>query len=138
PAAAMRLTLTFLHRAVNVPSCFVTLRAVTVPGRGGRPRKWRSDADRVRAYRARQRGAPEPPVLVVALDEGDELAAPWSKAVNSASASTSNARSSVRCGASLQRPIERSKHSRRASTGSAKTATPSAGSSRTPTEPETG
>ncbi len=48
---------------------------MTIPGKGGRPRKWRSDADRVRAYRARQRGDSEPPVLAVALDEGDELAA---------------------------------------------------------------
>jgi chromosome segregation ATPase len=47
---------------------------VTVPGKGGRPRKWRSDADRVRAFRARQRGAQEPPELAVALADGDELA----------------------------------------------------------------
>lgn len=56
---------------------FVTIGKVTVPGKGGRPRKWRSDADRVRAFRARQRGDAEPPVLAVALDEGDELAAAW-------------------------------------------------------------
>jgi chromosome segregation ATPase len=47
---------------------------VTVPGKGGRPRKWRSDADRVRAYRARQRGEEEPATFEKALDEGDELA----------------------------------------------------------------
>jgi hypothetical protein len=47
---------------------------VTIPGKGGRPRKWRSDADRVRAFRARQRGDSEPPVLAMALDEGDEFA----------------------------------------------------------------
>ena len=50
---------------------------MTVPGKGGRPRKWRSDADRVRAYRARQTGLDEPPVLAQALDDGDELARVW-------------------------------------------------------------
>lgn len=50
---------------------------MTVPGKGGRPRKWRSDADRVRAYRARQAGLDEPPVLAQALDDGDELAQVW-------------------------------------------------------------
>ena len=50
---------------------------MTVPGKGGRPRKWRSDADRVRAYRARQAGVDEPPVLAQALDDGDELARVW-------------------------------------------------------------
>jgi hypothetical protein len=60
---------------VYVAFRFVTLDGVTIPGKGGRPRKWRSDADRVRAYRARQRGDSEPPVLAVALGEGDELAA---------------------------------------------------------------
>lgn len=50
---------------------------MTVPGKGGRPRKWRSDADRVRAYRARQAGLDEPPVLAKALDDGDELARVW-------------------------------------------------------------
>ncbi len=50
---------------------------MTIPGKGGRPRKWRSDADRVRAYRARQRGKPEPVELVQALDHGDELAKTW-------------------------------------------------------------
>jgi molybdopterin converting factor small subunit len=47
---------------------------MTVPGKGGRPRKWRSDADRVRAFRARQQGLQEPPVLEQALENGDELA----------------------------------------------------------------
>jgi chromosome segregation ATPase len=50
---------------------------MTVPGKGGRPRKWRSDADRVRAYRARQQGVEEPPVLSIALDDGDDLARAW-------------------------------------------------------------
>jgi len=47
---------------------------VTVSGKGGRPRKWRSDADRVRAYRARQRGEDEPRTFEAALDDGDDLA----------------------------------------------------------------
>lgn len=47
---------------------------MTVPGKGGRPRKWRSDADRVRAFRARERGEQEPPTLETALLDGDELA----------------------------------------------------------------
>jgi hypothetical protein len=47
---------------------------VTVPGRGGRPRKWASDADRKRALRARRAGAAEPPTFEVALNHGDELA----------------------------------------------------------------
>ena len=50
---------------------------MTVPGKGGRPRKWRSDADRARAYRARQVGGEEPPVLARALDDGDELFRVW-------------------------------------------------------------
>lgn len=49
-------------------------RLMTVPGKGGRPRKWRSDADRVRAFRARQRGDVEPATLAAALADGDELA----------------------------------------------------------------
>lgn len=55
---------------------FVTLRygSMTVPGRGGRPRKWRSDADRVRAWRARQIGRPEPPQLADLDPNEDELA----------------------------------------------------------------
>ena len=47
---------------------------MTIPGKGGRPRKWRSDADRSRAYRARQRGGDEPTTIEQALDDGDELA----------------------------------------------------------------
>jgi chromosome segregation ATPase len=47
---------------------------MTVPGKGGRPRKWRSDADRVRAFRARQRGEDEPATLEGALVDGDDLA----------------------------------------------------------------
>ena len=50
---------------------------MTIPGKGGRPRKWRSDGDRVRAYRARQRGEAEPVAVTQALDDGDELAATW-------------------------------------------------------------
>ena len=50
---------------------------MTVPGKGGRPRKWCSDADRVRAYRARQQGVEEPRVRSVALDDGDDLARAW-------------------------------------------------------------
>lgn len=47
---------------------------MTIPGKGGRPRKWRTDADRVRAFRARQRGEDEPTTLEAALVDGDELA----------------------------------------------------------------
>lgn len=47
---------------------------MTILGKGGRPRKWRSDADRSRAYRARQRGDDEPASLEQALVDGDELA----------------------------------------------------------------
>jgi chromosome segregation ATPase len=50
---------------------------MTVPGKGGRPRKWRSDADRQRAWRARTNGLDEPSTLVQALDDGDKLAAVW-------------------------------------------------------------
>lgn len=50
---------------------------MTIPGKGGRPRKWRSDADRQRAWRARQSGLGEPPTVAEALDEGDELARVW-------------------------------------------------------------
>lgn len=50
---------------------------MTVAGRGGRPRKWRSDADRVRAFRARQRGETEPPQVDAVVDESDELAVAW-------------------------------------------------------------
>jgi chromosome segregation ATPase len=49
-------------------------RDVTIPGKGGRPRKWRSDADRARAYRARLRGEPEPAQLAQILDDSDQLA----------------------------------------------------------------
>jgi chromosome segregation ATPase len=47
---------------------------MTVPGKGGRPRKWRSDADRVRAFRARHRGEQEPATFEEALVDGDDLA----------------------------------------------------------------
>lgn len=56
---------------------YVTVPGVTVPGKGGRPRKWRSDADRVRAFRARQRGEDEPPTVEAARDLGDEAALGW-------------------------------------------------------------
>lgn len=48
---------------------------MTVPGKGGRPRKWASDRDRQRAWRARQQGQPEPTQYREALDDGDLLAA---------------------------------------------------------------
>ena len=51
-----------------------TSEVVTVPGRGGRPRKWSSDADRKRAFRARRRGAAEPSTFEVALDQGEASA----------------------------------------------------------------
>ncbi len=47
---------------------------MTIPGKGGRPRKWRSDADRSRAYRARQRGDAEPVTVEHGVVDGDELA----------------------------------------------------------------
>ncbi len=47
---------------------------MTIPGKGGRPRKWRSDADRSRAYRARQRGEAEPVTVEHTVVDGDELA----------------------------------------------------------------
>jgi hypothetical protein len=61
---------------------YVTFRygwPMTVPGKGGRPRKWRSDADRVRAFRARQRGEGEPATVEVAFAHGDEAAAAWER-----------------------------------------------------------
>jgi chromosome segregation ATPase len=48
---------------------------MTVPGKGGRPRKWLSDTDRVRAYRARQRGEPEPTTAADAAASDGALAA---------------------------------------------------------------
>jgi len=62
------------HHGVHRIVAFRYAGGVTVSGKGGRPRKWRTDADRVRAYRARQAGRPEPPELAQALDDGDELA----------------------------------------------------------------
>jgi chromosome segregation ATPase len=47
---------------------------MTIPGKGGRPRKWLSDADRVRAHRARQRGDVEPPTFEDLSAGDDELA----------------------------------------------------------------
>jgi hypothetical protein len=52
---------------------------VTVVGKGGRPRKWRSDTDLVRAYRSRQRGGEEPPTVDEALDAGDDAAIAWNR-----------------------------------------------------------
>lgn len=48
---------------------------MTVPGKGGRPRKWASQRDRQRAWRARQAGQPEPDTYANKLDDGDLLAA---------------------------------------------------------------
>lgn len=50
---------------------------MTIPGKGGRPRKWRNDADRQRAWRARQAGDDEPLTVVEAIVDGDELAGVW-------------------------------------------------------------
>ena len=58
---------------------FVTIGPVTVVGKGGRPRKCRSDTDLVRAYRARQRGGEEPPTVDEALDAGDDAAFAWNR-----------------------------------------------------------
>ena len=52
---------------------------MTVPGKGGRPRKWRSDADRVRAFRARARGEDEPTTIELALESGDDAAVAWNQ-----------------------------------------------------------
>ena len=52
---------------------------MTVPGKGGRPRKWRSDTDRVRAFRARARGEDEPDTVDIALAAGDEAAVAWER-----------------------------------------------------------
>jgi len=48
---------------------------MTVPGKGGRPRKWASQRDRQRAWRARQTGQPEPDTYAHKVDDGDLLAA---------------------------------------------------------------
>ena len=66
-----------ITRWVHEPLRFVTTAPMTVPGKGGRPRKWRSDADRVRAFRAQARGEDEPPTIELALQYGDEAAAAW-------------------------------------------------------------
>lgn len=55
-------------------SRFVTIGSRDRAGQGWSAEKWRSDADRQRAFRARQSGRAEPPTLVQALDDGDELA----------------------------------------------------------------
>lgn len=53
----------------------MTVVPVTIPGKGGRPRKWLSDTDRVRAYRARKRGEPEPATAADAAAGDDARAA---------------------------------------------------------------
>lgn len=70
-----RASLTDYYPAVYSIVAFRYGRLMTVPGKGGRPRKWRSDdADRGRAFRARQRGEEEPTTFDDALADGDELA----------------------------------------------------------------
>ena len=64
---------------MHVSYRFVTIDVVTVPGKGGRPRKWASDADRVRAFRARGRGVDEPATVPELLANGDENAAAWAQ-----------------------------------------------------------
>ena len=73
------MPLTDYYPAVDGYVSFRYSRNMTVPGKGGRPRKWRSDADRVRAHRARQRGDDEPPTVDIALDDGDEVALAWER-----------------------------------------------------------
>ena len=63
-----------ITRWVNSIVAFRYTPTMTVPGKGGRPRKWRSDADRVRAFRARHRGEEEPATFEEALVDGDDLA----------------------------------------------------------------
>ena len=63
-----------MTRWVNSIVAFRYTSTMTVPGKGGRPRKWRSDADRVRAFRARHRGEEEPATFEEALVDGDDLA----------------------------------------------------------------
>ena len=63
PAAPSQTITRRVHESLR----FVTLTPMTVPGKGGRPRKWRSDADRVRAFRARERGDDEPPTIDVSV-----------------------------------------------------------------------
>ena len=67
------------YRVVDSCVTFRYDRCVTVPGKGGRPRKWRSDTDRVRAFRARQKGEDEPTTIDIALAEGDEAAGAWER-----------------------------------------------------------
>lgn len=50
---------------------------MTVVGKGGRPRKWASDADRVRAYRARLRGEAEPPTVSEVIEDETVVAGLW-------------------------------------------------------------
>ncbi len=63
-----------ITRLVHPIVAFRYTPTMTVPGKGGRPRKWRSDADRVRAFRARHRGEEEPATFEEALVDGDDLA----------------------------------------------------------------
>ena len=68
-ATAVRRALSALTSVFSDVFCKGT--SVTVPGRGGRPRKWSSDADRKRAFRARRRGGVEPSTFDAALDQGE-------------------------------------------------------------------
>ncbi len=61
---------------------FVTFRydwLVTVPGKGGRPRKWASDADRMRAFRARLNGTDEPATVEESIDQGTQSGRAWAQ-----------------------------------------------------------
>ncbi|MCU1400565.1 MAG: hypothetical protein JWN62_3674, partial [Acidimicrobiales bacterium] len=72
-----------LHRVLPLGARSVAFRydgSVTVPGKGGRPRKWASDADRIRAFRARERGDEEPATVPELLAAGEENAAAWAQA----------------------------------------------------------
>ena len=52
---------------------------MTVEGKGGRPRKWNSDADRVRAFRARARGDEEPAAVEQLVNTGGEAGFAWAQ-----------------------------------------------------------
>ena len=68
-----------ITRQVRESLRFVAITPLTVPGKGGRPRKWRSDADRASAFRARARarGDDEPPTIEAARESSDEAAVAW-------------------------------------------------------------
>ena len=67
-------SLTEITKRCTESSRSVSPRRVTVPGQGGRPSERQSDADRVRAHRARPAGRYEPPEPAQEFDNGDELA----------------------------------------------------------------